>query len=79
MLSTLHDMRLGASGRVTIVDNVEFARNLEVMGIRTGVIIAKVLKTAGNGTVVRVGDARVCVSAEISKKVTVDLSSWSAE
>jgi Fe2+ transport system protein FeoA len=42
-------------------------------------MIFKLMKSSGNSVVVRVGDARVCLAADIARKIHVDLTPWIAD
>ena len=72
MRTSLLDMPTGANGRVCLIDSPEAIPRLAVIGIRNGVTITKQFKSAGNSLVVRVGDARVCISAAIAKIIEVE-------
>jgi len=71
--TSLYEMPSGANGRVLAITQSEAIARLEVIGIRTGATVTKQFKSAGNSLVVRVGDARVCISAAISKAIEVEV------
>lgn len=74
MRTSLYEMPSGANGRVCLISEADAIPRLEVIGIRTGATITKQFKSAGNSLVVRVGDARVCISATIAKAIEVEMN-----
>lgn len=71
MLMTLARVPVGKTAQVfNVLD--ENSSRLATLGFRPGVRVSIIAKTAGPGIIVRVGDARICVSNKVAAQVLVD-------
>jgi Fe2+ transport system protein FeoA len=69
---SLLDLPAGVNGRVSLITAKASIPRLEVIGIRNGVTVTPLFKSANKTLVVRVGDARVCISSAIAKFIEVE-------